>query len=44
MSSAMSDKTRKSTDVKANQSADVPELSEDELDAIYGGVRKSAGN
>jgi bacteriocin-like protein len=43
MSSAMTDKARKPADVRANQAANGSALSEDELNAVSGGMRKSAG-
>jgi hypothetical protein len=43
MSSAMPYKARKSADVSANQSASGSALSKDELNAVSGGLRKSAG-
>ena len=44
MSSTMTDKARKPTDVSSNQMANEAALSEDELNAVSGGLRKSAGN
>lgn len=40
----MTDRTRKPTDVSANPLTNVSELSADELNAVSGGMRKSAGN
>jgi hypothetical protein len=39
----MTYKARKSADVSANQSANGSALSKDELNAVSGGLRKSAG-
>jgi bacteriocin-like protein len=43
MSSAMTDQARKPADVSANHAVNGSALSEDELNAVSGGMRKSAG-
>lgn len=40
----MTDKAHKLTDVGSNRSVNQSALSEDELNAVSGGLRKSAGN
>jgi bacteriocin-like protein len=43
MSSEMTDKARKSTDARSVQVINEAALSDDELNAVSGGLRKSAG-
>jgi hypothetical protein len=44
MSNAMTNKSPRPNNASPNQSATVSALSDDELNAICGGMRKSAGN